>query len=51
VRSLSDELLLESYKKALEMDLDKLFIKLLEQEIKKRNLILKHKNSPNFNFY
>ena len=34
-----DELLLDSYHKAMKRNLDKQFIELLEEEIKRRNLV------------
>ncbi|QGH34465.1 sporulation histidine kinase inhibitor Sda [Gracilibacillus salitolerans] len=37
---LSDEQLFDSYKKAMELNLDKEFIQLLEEEIKKRNICI-----------
>ena len=40
VYSLSDKELFDSYEKAIELNLDKEFIQLLEQEIKDRNLML-----------
>ncbi|MEQ6375832.1 sporulation histidine kinase inhibitor Sda [Bacillaceae bacterium S4-13-58] len=42
---LSDELLIESYYKALELKLSVEFIKLIEQEIHKRSLSQKVKKS------
>ncbi|MFH6683198.1 sporulation histidine kinase inhibitor Sda [Bacillus amyloliquefaciens] len=38
MRKLSDELLIESYFKANEMNLSREFIKLIENEIKRRSL-------------
>lgn len=38
---MTNELLIETYKKALELDSDKDFIQLLKQELKRRNLELK----------
>lgn len=35
----SDELLLDSYQKAMKRNLDQQFIELLEEEIRKRNLV------------
>lgn len=40
MEDLSDEILVDSYKKALNMDLKKDFISLLEIELVKRNLLL-----------
>ncbi len=39
--NLSDSLLIEAYKRAIELSLSKDFIKLLEKEIIRRNLSLK----------
>ncbi|WP_102027811.1 sporulation histidine kinase inhibitor Sda [Salirhabdus sp. Marseille-P4669] len=38
MHSLSDEQLFDSYKKALELELDKEFIRLLEEELMKREI-------------
>ncbi|WKB36881.1 sporulation histidine kinase inhibitor Sda [Terrilactibacillus sp. S3-3] len=41
MEKLSDDLLIESYFKAMELKLSKEFIKLMEQEIKRRSLEVK----------
>jgi developmental checkpoint coupling sporulation initiation to replication initiation len=41
MEKMTDELLIETYDKALKLDSDKDFIQLLEQELKRRNLELK----------
>lgn len=49
-----DDLLLDSYHKAMKRNLDKQFIELLEEEIKRRNLVAMAKNyfveKKKFNF-
>jgi len=40
MRSLTDESLIETYFKAIDLQLEDEFIKLLEQEIERRNLAL-----------
>lgn len=40
MRDLPDELLLEAYQKAIELQLDLLFIQLLGDEIRRRGLLL-----------
>ena len=41
MKKMTNELLIETYYKALKLDSDKDFIQLLEQELKRRNLELK----------
>jgi developmental checkpoint coupling sporulation initiation to replication initiation len=41
MEKMTNELLIETYDKALKLDSDKDFIQLLEQELKRRNLELK----------
>lgn len=45
MKNMTDELLIETYNKALELDADTDFIQLLEQELKKRNLELEKEKS------
>ncbi|SEM75739.1 Sporulation inhibitor A [Mesobacillus persicus] len=49
-----DELLLDSYQKAMKRNLDQQFIELLEEEIKRRNLVARTANDSvekkKFNF-
>ena len=45
MKNLSDELLIESYYKAIELQLSPEFIRLLEQELKRRSLTHKIKAS------
>ncbi|MEH7590871.1 sporulation histidine kinase inhibitor Sda [Priestia megaterium] len=40
MKKITDQLLIESYFKAIELDLDKDFILVLEEELKKRGLSL-----------
>ncbi|MFJ7684293.1 sporulation histidine kinase inhibitor Sda [Peribacillus butanolivorans] len=40
MKKLNDQLLIESYLKAIELDLDKNFILVLEEELKRRGLPL-----------
>lgn len=42
---LSDELLLEAYYKAIQLNLNADFISLIKDEIVKRNLLIKEKNA------
>lgn len=45
MRMLSDELLLESYYKAIDLNLEENFIELLQREIENRGIIVKENNS------
>ncbi len=47
MRQLSDELLIEAYEKAIGLDLNKDFISLIEEEMKRRSLLeqIKHQIS------
>ncbi|SDI84647.1 sporulation histidine kinase inhibitor Sda [Alteribacillus bidgolensis] len=47
MRQLSDELLIEAYEKAIGLDLNKDFIYLIEEEMKRRSLLeqIKHQIS------
>lgn len=45
MKSLSDDLLYESYTKALEIKMDESFIKLLKEELKRRGLSLTQKTN------